>query len=265
MELPRGVYISRKRNGNIYFRVSITYKGRHISLGSSDNLKTAASIYEEAFLLKDSADGVDEFLSYDYISFDKYLTIINFRDNGVYFHNPIYLHQRYFSYFLDKDTELKFDTDDLFFYSQHRIQRRGGHLFVENYGTQMSLFSRYGIHPFAVENKDYRFKNGDLLDFRYENIEIVNHYLGVELIENTIPRKYRSFIHVNGYYNLGIFSSEDRAAIAFNKARSLLREKGRNKDTPANYIADMPEDEYRDIYERTELPENFIKYIEGLE
>ena len=264
MELPRGVYKSKKRNGNIYFRVSITYKGRHISLGSSESLKTAAMIYEEASLLRENDDGVDEFPSYYYISFDKYLSIINYRDNGVYFHNPIYLHQRYFSYFLDRDTELKFDTDDLFFYSQHRIQRRGSHLFVENYGAQMSLFSRYGIHPFAVEDKDYRFKNGDPLDFRYENIEIINRYLGVELIENTIPRKFRSYIHVNGYYNLGVYQSEDRAAIAFNKARSLLREKGRNKDTPANYISDMPEEEYREIYESIELPESFLGFVNKL-
>ncbi len=264
MKLPRGVCRSKKRNGTVYFRVSITYKGRHISLGSSESIETAAMIYEEASHLRDSGDGVDEYTSYRYISFDKYLTIINYRDNGVYFHNPIYLHQRYFSYFLDRDTELKFDTDDLFFYSQHRIQRRGGHLFVENYGAQMSLFSRYGIHPFAVANKDYRFKNGDVLDFRYANIEIINRYLGVELIENTIPRKYRSFIHVNGYYNLGVFSSEDRAAIAFNKARSFLREKGRNKDTPANYISDMPEEEYREIYESIELPESFLSYVRKL-
>ena len=264
MILSRGVYQAKKKNGDIYFRVSFTYKGRHISLGSTDNLKTAAMIYEEASSLKDSDDGVLDFPSYDFISFEKYLAIVNFRDNGVYFHNPIYLHQRYFSYFLDKDTELKFDTDDLFFYSQHKIQRRGGHLFVENYGAQMTVESRYGIHPFAVAGRDYRFMNGDPLDFRYENIEIINRYLGVEVIENTIPRKFRSYIHVNGYYNLGVFSSETKAAIAFNKARSLLRDKGRNKDTPANYIADMPEDEYREAYDSISLPPSFLKMLENL-
>ncbi len=264
MELPRGVYKAVKKNGDLYFRVSITFKGRHISLGSSDSLETAAMIYEEASLLKDNGDGLEDFSSYDYLSFDKYLIIVNFRDNGVYFHNPIYLHQRYFSYFLDRDTELKFDTDDLFFYSQHRIQRRGGHLFVENYGAQMSVISRYGIHPFAVKDKDYKFKNGDETDFRYENIEIINRYLGVELIENTFPKKYRAFIHINGYYNLGVFDSEDHAAAAFNKARSLLREKGQNKETPANYIADMNEDEYAAVYGKITLPESFLKYLEKL-
>ncbi len=264
MELPRGVYQARKKNGDLYFRVSITFKGRHISLGSSEDLEKAAMIYEEARILKDNDDGPEDFSSYDYLSFDKFMIIINFRDNGVCFHNPIYLHQRYFSYFLDRDTELKFDTDDLFFYSQHRIQRRGGHLFVENYGTQMSVITRYGIHPFSVKDKDYRFKNGDETDFRYENIEIINRYLGVELIENTFPKKYRAFIHINGYYNLGIFSSEAHAAIAFNKARSMLRDKGRSKETPTNYIADMTEKEYLEVYDSTELPESFLRYLDNL-
>lgn len=261
MQLPRGVYQSSKKDGSIYFRVSVTFRGKHISLGSSEDLETAAMIYDEAVSLKESDDGIDEFSSYNYIPFDKYLSIINFRDNGVYFHNPIYLHERFFSYFLDKDTELKFDTDDLFFYSQHRIQRRGGHLFVENYGTQMSVFSRFGIHPFAVKDKDYRFKNGDDTDFRYENIEIINRYLGVERIENTFPGKYRAYIHVNGYINLGVYNSEDRAAIAFNKARFLLREKGRMKATPANYITDMTEENYREIYDKIKLPAGFMKCL----
>ena len=137
-------------------------------------------------------------------------------------------------------------------------------MFVENYGAQMTVSSRYGIHPFAVEGRDYRFKNGDTTDFRYENIEIINRYIGVELMENTFPKKYRSYIHVNGYYNLGVFSSETTAAIAFNKARSLLREKGRNKDTPANYITDMPEEEYREAYDNIRLPASFMKMLKGL-
>ena len=79
---------------------------------------------------------------------------------------------------------------------------------MENYGTQMSIFSRYGIHPFSVKDKDYRFKNGDDTDFRYENIEIINRYLGVKEVENTYPKKYSAFIHINGYHNLGTYSSE---------------------------------------------------------
>ena len=32
--MAAGVYIARKKNGEIYFRSSITYRNRHISLGS---------------------------------------------------------------------------------------------------------------------------------------------------------------------------------------------------------------------------------------
>ena len=263
MSMPTGVYRAVKKNGSEYYRISITYKGRHISLGSCDDLDTAARTYEEASALLKGNKGINEYSSFSTIPYDKFIIFINFRDNGVYFHNPVYLHQRYFSYFLDRETELKFDTDDLFFYSQHRIQRRGGHLFVENYGTQMSVHQRYGLHPFSVPGRDFRFKNGDETDYRYENLEIINRYMGVELIENTIPKKYRASIHVRGYYNLGVFDSEEKAAIAFNKARKALKKAGIKKDIPANFIADLTSEEYDEIYEKTVLPESFLKYVES--
>ncbi len=261
MTKPAGVYRSVKKNGQVYYRISITYRGRHISLGSNKDINAAAEVYKEASALLHGDDDIGSYSSYSHIPYDKFIVLINFRDNGVYFHNPVYLHQRYFSYFLDKNTELKFDTDDLFFYSQHRIQRRGGHLFVENYGTQMSVHSRYGLHPFSVPGRDFRFMNGDDTDYRYENLEIINRYIGVELLENTIPKKYRSYIHVKGYYNLGIFDTEEKAAIAFNKARKALKDAGIKKDTPANYISDMSEEEYLKIYNEIVLPDNFLKFL----
>ena len=51
----------------------------------------------------------------------------------------------YFSYYLSENEELKFDIDDLFYYSNHKIMRRGGHLFVSDYGMQISILSRYEI------------------------------------------------------------------------------------------------------------------------
>jgi len=261
MKLPPGVFKATKKDGTLYFRASLTSHGKHVSLGSSEDLKFAAMLYEEASSLLQSDDSVESFSSYEYIPFEKYIVLINLRDNEVYFKNPIYLHHRYFSYFLDRDTELKFDLDDLFFYSQHRIQRRGGHLFTENYGTQVSLGARYGIHPFAVSGRDYSFKNGDDTDFRYENIEIINKYVGVEVLNETFPPRYRAYIHVNGYFNLGVFDSEERAAIAFNKARDMLKETGMKRSTPVNYIQDMHEDRYHEIYSEIELPKKFTKYV----
>lgn len=85
-----------------------------------------------------------------FLSFDKAVCLLNFRDNHLYFHNPIYLRKGYFSYFLSDDMELKFDIDDLFYYAGHRIQKRQGHLFVSDYGMQYSILSRYGSNPMQL-------------------------------------------------------------------------------------------------------------------
>ena len=76
--------------------------------------------------------------------------MINLRDNGIYCRGPIYLRNRYFEYYLDKDTILRFDASELFYYTHHSIQRRGGHLFVADYGSQLNVYARYGIKSFAV-------------------------------------------------------------------------------------------------------------------
>lgn len=68
----------------------------------------------------------------------------------MYIKTPIYLRKNYFSYYLDISHELKFDIDDLFYYSEHRILKRQGHLYVNDYGMQVTLLNRYGIQPHAV-------------------------------------------------------------------------------------------------------------------
>ena len=123
----KGVFPATKKDGTIYYRTSINYSGKHISLGS--------------------------------FASEEIIILLNFRDNGLYFKNPIYLRKGYFSYFLSEHEELKFDIDDLFYYSSHKIQKRQGHLFVSDYGMQYSILSRYGIRPYAVAGRDYQFVN----------------------------------------------------------------------------------------------------------
>ena len=53
------------------------------------------------------------------------------------------------------------------------------HLFVADYGSQLSVLARYGIKSYAVEGRDYRFANDDPTDLRYENIIVLNRYRGV--------------------------------------------------------------------------------------
>ena len=49
--MAAGVYITTRKDGSIYYRVSITFKNKHISLGSFNNEAEAGSVYEEAFLI----------------------------------------------------------------------------------------------------------------------------------------------------------------------------------------------------------------------
>ena len=85
------------------------------------------------------------------------MILINFRDNGIYFGTPIYARPKFFYYYLSPVDVLKFDIDDLFYYSSRKIMKRGEHLFVADYGMQVNILNRYGIRSFAVAGKDYLF------------------------------------------------------------------------------------------------------------
>ena len=138
--MPAGVYIAKKKDNTEYYRVSITHKNKHISLGSFDDITTASRVYEEAItILSDTSlhyinkdlhiTSYSDKLS---IPFHKYITLINYRDNGMYIKTPIYLCDRFFLYFLSENNVLIFNTDDLFYYSNHRIISRGGYYYVND-------------------------------------------------------------------------------------------------------------------------------------
>ena len=156
-----GVYIAYKKNGTAYYRASITYRNKHISLGSFHTEEDANLAYREAGRLLQGmpASMEDAFSLPTILSFGKVISLLNFRDNLIYFKNPIYLKNNYFIYYISKSDELKFDIDDLFYYSSHKIMRRKGHLFVSDYGMQINILSRYGIKNYAVAGRDYYFAN----------------------------------------------------------------------------------------------------------
>ncbi len=255
-----GVFLAKKKDGTIYYRSSFTHKSKHISLGSYNTELLAHNAYIEATDIMNSKQNI---LITDYnkkkrvLSFEKWVVLINLKDNGMYFKNPIYLHPKYFEYYLDNDpyAPLKFDVDDLFFYSTHKIMRRGGHLFVADYGMQINILNRYGIKNFAVPGKDYIFVNGDNTDYRYQNIEIINRYTGVSIEENcnsNIPI-YIAKIHINGDYIIGRYSNEKEAAIAYNKAADTLKRNGFTISFQTNYIESMDGDEYTEIYNNVKI------------
>lgn len=247
-QLP-GVFEAQKKDGSTYYRASITYKNKHISLGSFPTEKVAGLAYKEATKLLAQTKGIHTHSNSCVLSFDKWVSLINFRDNHIYCKTPIYIFSNYFHYYFGPDEYLKFDVDDLFYYSKHTIQRRGGHLFVADFGMQYNILSRYGIKNFAVAGKDYRFVNNDPTDFRYANIEIINKYHGVSKHVERGIASYTAKIHINGDYQVGTYSSEAEAAVAYNKAADFLQAHGMQKNFPRNYVLELNEDEYLALYE----------------
>lgn len=253
MSLP-GVYETTLKDGTASFRASITHKKKHISLGSFPEEKTAHEAYLLAFsVLSEETTGILDYKQSFPLSFDKWVILINFRDNGIYFPTPIYLMKTYFIYYLEPELELKFDLEDLFYYASHKIMRRSGHLFLADYGMQVTLPSRYGIKSYAVPGKDYQFINGDSYDFRYENIKILNTYHGVSLIHEKNTIKYRARIHIRSYYLIGYYDSAVEAAVAYNKAVDALKKRYPRKNYELNYIAELKASDYADLYKQVKI------------
>jgi hypothetical protein len=261
--MAAGVYQAKKKNGETYFRSSITYRNRHISLGSFDTEEKAHKAYREAEqIARNGAYRLEDYHSSLFtLPFDKFVVLVNFRDNNVYIKNPIYLLNKFFFYFLTEEFVLKFDADDLFYYSEHKIMRRGSHLFVADFGMQVTLPSRYGIKNYAVEGRDYRFVNGDPFDYRYGNIEIFTRYHGVVRKKKGQKDIFEAKIHRNGDWILGRYLSETEAAVAYNKGAEYLWAHGETKKFPINYIEELDEMAYKELLERITISKKFRESV----
>ncbi|BCN32230.1 hypothetical protein [Anaeromicropila herbilytica] len=263
MNLLPGVFVAKKKDGSTYYRSSITFRNKHISIGSYSTNEQAHQAYIEAnTILTDSSIYIEDYdTSTPLLTLSKWIVLVNFRDNNIYFKNPIYIKEKYFLYYLDGKTILKFDVDDLFYYSNHKIQKRGGHLFVSDYGMQVSILSRYGIKNYAVLERDYQFANGDPTDFRYGNVQIINRYHGVNRIQHKGTFIYVAKIHLNGDYIIGKYKKEEEAAVAYNKAVHILQSKGFDKNFPTNYITEIDEIEYAKIYNMVKISKKIREYL----
>lgn len=257
----KGVYPAKKKDGTPYFRASLTYRGKHISLGSFDTSQTAHRAYLEGLrLLSHPEISLLQYQETSPLPFEKWVCLLNFRDNGIYFGTPIYTGQKLFYYHLSPGKTLKFDLDDLFYFSSHKIMCRGNHYFVADYGMQVSLASRYGIKNYAVEGRDFRFINGDPTDFRRENLELLNRYHGVRLTKKNGQYCYTVRIHIRGNFLVGRYASEEEAAIAYNKAIDILRKNGVRKNYIPNYIEGLSPSRYADIYTRVSISPGITDY-----
>jgi hypothetical protein len=259
-----GVYSAVKTNGENYYRASLTYQGKHISLGSYHSESDANQAYLIASDVLENENNwtIENYPSSCILPFLKWVVLINFRDNKIYFKNPIYLKKQYFLYYIDDTNPLKFSAEDLFYYAHHKIMKRGGHLFVSDYGMQVGILTRYGIKNYAIPGRDYLFINGDDTDYRYQNIEIINRYHGVTKVYQKGKPIYKTKIHINGDYLVGRYKTEAEAAIAYNKAALHLKNCGLTKNFPLNFIEGIDEIAYASIFQRVSLSKKFRIYAE---
>ncbi|MCD7835838.1 MAG: hypothetical protein LUG83_04180 [Lachnospiraceae bacterium] len=256
-----GVFSARRKNGEIYFRASLTHKNKHISLGSFREPQKAHQAYlEGGRLLSDKTVSLIDYNRSSPLSFEKWVCLINYRDNSIYLSSPIYIGQRIIYYYLSPSHILKFDMDDLFYYSSHKIMCRGRHYFVSDYGMQVNIAARYGIKNYAVRGRDYDFINGDETDFRRENISVTNIYHGLRKSDVKGGTIYSVYIHVRGNLLVGRYDSEIKAAIAYNKAIDILKKNGVNKNYTPNYIDGLSPSKYAEIYSALTISRGIINF-----
>lgn len=273
--MASGVYPAQKKDGTPYWRASVTHKGKHISLGSYDDEAVAEHAYEEACELlrgaakgKTSGDSISVEKSSlgisDYsdrkraLAFDKWVALVNFRDNGIWCRGPIYLRKGYFEYYLSATEDYRFGPDDLFYYTHHTIQKRGGHLFVADYGMQVSVLSRYGVRPYSVPGRDHYFKNGDDHDYRPGNLVVVNRYIGVQ--QESRRKNFVARINMGHGRTIvvGHYDTEEEAAIAYNKAVDVLRVAGSDRAYEKNYLDDVSPAKYIVLYNNIKIREGAL-------
>ena len=87
--MQKGVFTAQKKDGTVYYRASITYKKKHISLGGFDTKETAALAYNEACrLVSTPALSINSHEEDSPLPFEKWVVLLNFRDNDIYFVRP---------------------------------------------------------------------------------------------------------------------------------------------------------------------------------
>lgn len=248
----KGIYIAYDKNDNPYYRVAVTLNGHHVSLGNFKSESDSLKCYEEYIrIVSDNDISAEQYDKEMKLSFEKFILLINYRDNHVYFPKPIYLKKNFFLYYLEPGFVLKFDKDDLFFYINHKILKRGNRLYYNDFGIQTTLKEKYNIPVYGVLNRDYRFINNDCFDFRYSNIEILNKFHGIEKTSKNNKISYKVKINLKGYHYVGTYPTELEACIAYNKAADIIKQ-----NHNINYKQNDPEisaKQYADIYSKLKI------------
>lgn len=237
------------KNNILRYKVYFVYQSKKIYLGLYDTEELAKNTLREAQEIMEKFMDISHYTC-QYINFKKFISLCNLRDRHVYIKNPIYLYDTYFHYYLSKDVFLTFDIKDLLFFSTYKICKRGNYIYTQDSITQQSILCRFGIHQHSIYGVDYKLKNGNMYDFRRENIEIINAYKGVTLKEKNGQSVYVAKIFINHDIIIGYYTSQAEAAIAYNKAIDVLTQNGTLRDYIKNTIPYLTLSEYTQIYNR---------------
>ena len=93
-----GVFQAKKKNGSVYYRSSVTYRSKHISLGSFATEQEAHLVYKEAKTLLETEEPLmpDDYdaVKTHFLPFSKWISLLNFKNNGYYIKTPIYLRSK---------------------------------------------------------------------------------------------------------------------------------------------------------------------------
>ena len=84
--MKQGVYIAYRKDKTPYYRASIHFKNKHVTLGSYDTEDIAHAAYIEAQkLYYDCSITIDNYRDkYEILNHDRVITILNHRDNLIY-------------------------------------------------------------------------------------------------------------------------------------------------------------------------------------
>lgn len=260
MTSSSGVFMDKKKNGEVIYRSSIYYKKKHISLGSFRREADARDAYLLAgdLLTRTPRMRLEDYDQTSPLSFSKWVCLINFRDTGRYWRTPVLVRGESFSYYIAPGYRLTFDLTDLPFFGTHAITRRGRHLCVTTDGRQVGILTRFGIHPYAVRERDYTFLDGNPRNLRRDNIQILNRWHGVRKEQRLGMPVYAARIHVNGDLLIGRYPTEEEAAIAYNKAADLLKEAGYLIDFPRNQLSELDDFDRERIYTLVKISERIL-------
>lgn len=160
---------------------------------------------------------------------------------------------------------LTFDIEDLFYYSGHKIMSRGGYFFVNELRYADQYFSTLRYPQPLRKRKRLFIPQRWRTRFPLFQCCHCQRYNGVEQIEKNGRILYKTRIHINGNYTIGTYTSENEAAIAYNRAIDLLAEQLPDfKNYTRNYIEGLSHIEYASIYNTVKISRRFRRYIEQL-